>query len=147
MIAWDSPGGFYSTPVGLRDVTSFDVLSFRVTQRFASSRNPLGVKDFTVRLVDKGGKSADVSVGSIATITFPYERRLHKVPNPSPPPADIILDHKCLTKSALKTIRIPLTEFTDLEPLLKLNEVRRIVFRFDKSPRGEIAIDDIEFSK
>jgi hypothetical protein len=137
VVAWDSIGGTYTTQLGGLDVSPFPVLSFRVTQRFGSVRNPspAGVapgadKDFSVRLVDSTGQIAEVRVGTITDIPFPYKRS----------------DNTNLTKSALKTIRIPLNAFKDNNSLIDLLAVSSIVFLFGLSARGEIAIDDIEFS-
>lgn len=131
MLAWSSPGGKYITALGGRNVSSFQVLSFRVTQRAGSSRNPTGtVKNFSVALVDVASQLASVQVGTITPIPFPYER----------------LDDPSLTKSALKTVRIPLDTFSSLNTSLNLKTVQSIEFRFDQTSTGEIAIDDIEFS-
>ena len=135
--AWDSLGGTYTTSLGGLDISSFPVLSFRVAQRFGSHRNPSPAglapgdkKDFTVRLVDSGGQIAEVRAGTITDVPFPYKRS----------------DDFNLTKSALKTIRILLSTFRNNNPLINLHAVSFIVFRFDISATGEIAIDDIEFS-
>jgi hypothetical protein len=137
LVAWDSVGGAYTTQLGGLDVSPFPVLSFRVAQRFGSVRNPspAGVapgadKDFFVRLVDSTGRVAEVRVGTITDIPFPYKRS----------------DDTNLTKSALKTIRIPLSAFVSHNSLFDTHAVSSIVFLFGLSARGEIAIDDIEFS-
>lgn len=137
MIAWDALGGTYTTLVGDRDISAFAVLSFRVAQRFDSPRNPNpagattpGVaQDCTVSITDSASQTASVRAGIIATIPFPYKRT-----------------DPALTKSALKTIRIPLDAFTDANATLSLASIRSIRFAFEPSAKGELALDDIEFS-
>lgn len=137
MVAWDAAGGTYTTAVGDRNVSAFAVLSFRVAQRFDSARNPNPAgattpgapQDCTVALVDSGGEVASVRAGTIALIPFPYKRTT-----------------AALTKSALKTIRIPLSAFTNANSSLSLTSVRSVRFELGPAARGELAIDDIEFS-
>lgn len=137
MAAWDAAGATYTTSVGDRNVSAFKVLSFRVAQRFDVPRNPNPAgattpgapQDFTVRLFDFFGRVAGIRVSTITSIPFPYKRT-----DPS------------LTKSALKTIRIPLSEFKNVTSNLDLRAIRSVQFLFDVIARGEVALDDIEFS-
>jgi dienelactone hydrolase len=137
MVAWDAVGGTYTTAVGDRNVSAFAVLSFRVAQRFDSPRNPNpagattpgAAQDCTATLVDSAGQSASVRAGTIVPIPFPYKRTV---------PA--------LTKSALRTIRIPLSAFTVANGNLNLASIRSVRFGFGPAARGELAIDDIEFT-
>lgn len=137
MIAWDSTTATYTTELGNRDVSPFQALSFRVTQRFDSSRNPHppgltpgAPQDFFIGLIDSAGRSTFVRVGTVTSIPFPYKRS----------------DDISLTKSALKTVRIPLSVFKGLNPGLDLRSLQSVVFQFRQMATGEIAIDDIEFS-
>jgi hypothetical protein len=130
MLAWDAVGASYTQPLGTQDVSSFLVLSFRVTQRSGSSRNPGPSPDFSVVLKDAANRTASVRVGSIATIPVPYART----------------DNPVLTKSALKTIRIPLSTFASVNSSLDLHSLKQVIFEFAQTPKGEIAIDDLEFS-
>lgn len=137
MVAWDAAGGTYTTEVGDRDVSAFAVLSFRVAQRFDSPRNPNpaglttpgATQDCTVTLVDAANETASIRAGTIALIPFPYKRT-----------------NAALTKSALKTIRIPLGAFTTANANLSLAAIRFIRFELGPAATGELAIDDIEFS-
>lgn len=135
MLAWDAIGGNYRSEVGDRDVSNFQVLSFRVTQRFDSPRNPhpAGLtpgapKLLSVGLVDTGNVSAFIRGGPLLTIPFPFKRS------------------DGLTKSALKSVRLPLSACKEAEPRLELRHIAMVVFEFSESPTGEIAVDDIEFS-
>ncbi|MGR9045797.1 MAG: hypothetical protein ACU83N_10905, partial [Gammaproteobacteria bacterium] len=66
--------------------------------------------------------------GQLLTIPFPYKRS------------------DGLTKSALKSVRIPLSMFKEADQRLDLGHIRAVVFEFTESPTGEIAVDDIEFT-
>jgi hypothetical protein len=133
LMAWDAVGATYTQGLGTKDVSSFDVLSFRVTQRFGVARNPAppaASPDFSIALKDADGNSAVLRVGTISVVPVPYNR----------------VDDASLTKSALTTIRIPLAAFQGVNPLLKLDKLSSIVFQFAQTAKGEIAIDDLEFS-
>ncbi len=154
MIAWDSATGIYrsdlSVPPNGRDVSAFRVLSFRVTQRLGSARNPVNAnQDFFVRLTDTANQSAVLQVSSVTTIPFPFGRHDHSVhagPVGSQRLVDVLPDSPALSKSALKTIRLSLAAFKADNSQLNLQALRRLAFEFRQTPRGEIAIDDIEFS-
>lgn len=154
MVAWDSSGDLYETTLDGLDASSFVALAFRVTQRLGSSRNPSGAaQDFTVELADTGGQTASVLVSSVTDIPFPFERHdhlaVHGPPPPSPPPppfVDALPDSLALSKSALKTIRLPLDSFTAANASLNLSSLETLKFIFDQTGSGEIALDDIEFT-
>jgi dienelactone hydrolase len=137
MIAWDTAGAKYTTEVGGLDVSTFQVLSFRVTQRLGSALNPSpaglapgSVQDFSVSLIDSANRSASVAVSTITTIPFPYKR----------------FEKAAENKSALKTIRIPLSAFTAINGALDLKAIKTVAFELNRTPKGEVAVDDIEFS-
>lgn len=136
MVAWGAAGGNYQTETGDRNVTTFQVLSFRVTQRFGSTHNPHPAdattpgapKLFSVGLTDTAGVSAFIRGGPALTVPFPFKRGAG------------------LTKSALKTVRVPLTDFKQIDDRLDLRHIAAVRFEFTESPTGEMAVDDIEFS-
>jgi hypothetical protein len=133
LLAWDVVGATYTQPLGTKDVSSFDVLSFRVTQRFGVARNPAppaASPDFSITLKDAAGQTAAVRVGTLSTVPIPYVR----------------VDDPSLTKSALTTIRMPLAAFSSVNALLNLSSLAAIIFQFAQTAKGEIAIDDLEFS-
>ncbi len=148
MVAWDAVGGTYTTPFGAGNVSVFRVLSFRAAQRFDVARNPNpaglaagAVQDLTVRLTDSAGRAARVRAGTVATIPFPWKR-----PTGPLPPAGTGEGGETLNKSALRTIRLPLSAFKDANSALDLTSVVSITFELDQRATGELAIDDIEFS-
>ncbi len=140
MVAWAAAGGTYTTPFGAGNISTFRVLSFRATQRFgvAKNPNPAGLLpgaalDLSVRLTDSAGRTALVRAGTVATLPFPWKR-----PATEGGPG--------LNKSALRTIRLPLSAFQAANGSLDLTTVVSIVFVLDQRATGELAIDDIEFS-
>ena len=133
-IAWQTSPGIYlsSVPVASRDVSGFQTLAFRVTQKYGSPQNAVGQpQDFFVRLKDGTGKSRALRASVFASIPYPYVRG----------EADLI-------KSALKSVRMPLASFTIANlgaDDVDLTDVASISFEFDAGSSGEIEIDDLEF--
>ncbi|HEX5718435.1 MAG TPA: hypothetical protein VF179_19895, partial [Thermoanaerobaculia bacterium] len=151
MIAWDASGGTYTTTLNALDASSFRVLACRVTQRLGSARNPVNLsQDFLVRLNDTSGQSAAVEVGTVTGIPFPFVRHDHNVLHPpalgSTRFVDVLPDHPDLSKSALKTLRIPLSTFKAKNPRIDLASLQTLSFEFQTTATGEIAVDEIEFS-
>ena len=134
-IAWQSVAGKYVSlvPSANKDVSSYAVLAFRVTQKYGTSENPPNQpQDLFVRLTDDGGKSRAIRVSTFTDVPFPYERGF----------TDMI-------KSALKTVRVPLASFAIANlgaQDVDLTNINSVSFEFDANPTGHIEIDDIEFS-
>ncbi|MEA2328987.1 MAG: hypothetical protein QOE68_3946, partial [Thermoanaerobaculia bacterium] len=115
-----------------RDVRSFNAVSFRITQRVGSASNPSGQpQDLRLTLTDGGGHSRAIRISKLTDIPFPWVR------------AD------GLTKSAMRTVRIPLGVFhihcfnvdqVDLQNVVSLD------FEFEEKPAGEIEIDSVQFT-
>ena len=135
-IAWQSTAGIYLSQVPLvaKDVSSYAVLAFRVTQKYGSPLNQSNQsQDLFVRLTDSGGKSRAIRTSTFTSIPYPYVR-----------------GYTDLIKSALKTVRIPLASFTIANlgaQDVDLSNVQSVSFEFDADATGEIEIDDIEFSQ
>ncbi len=136
LFEWNAAADFYRTiPPGVAaagrgiDVSANSVLSFRVTQdrRDAASAAPL---DLIVKLRDGRGREAQVRTSTITAIPVHQTRT----------------DDADLTKSMLKTIRIPLCRFRNDQPRLNLRNIDRIQFEFGRAT-GKIALDDIEFAR
>lgn len=134
LLRWDAASHLYVSdlPGGSQDVSDYDVLSFRVTQRYPSASDPVGSpQDFFVGLTDEDGRSREVPASDFALIGYPYVRGVNS-----------------LTKSALKTVRIPLGAFTrELAGVREVDllEVVAVTFDFAANPTGEIEVTDIEF--
>jgi hypothetical protein len=135
-IAWQSTAGIYlsDVPIMAKDVSGFEVLAFRITQKFGSPQNPSSqAQDLFVRLTDGGGKSRAIRVSTFTDIPYPYVRGY----------ADLI-------KSALKTVRIPLVSYVIANlgaQDVDLTNIQSVSFEFNANSTGEIEIDDIEFSQ
>jgi hypothetical protein len=134
-IAWQTTAGIYlsQVPVVAGDISGFAVLAFRVTQKYGSPQNPINQpQDLFVRLTDGGGQSRAIRVSTFTDVPYPYVR-----------------GYTDLIKSALKTVRIPLSSYTIANlgaQDVDLADLRSISFEFDADATGEIEIGDIEFS-
>ena len=135
LLRWDAAGDFirFDVPSEHKDFTSFDFVNLPVTQKVKSPSNPDGPQDLYLTLADSSGKSRAVRVGKFAEIPQPQRRQ-----------------HEGLTKSAMRTIRIPLHAFTvdvlEAEPI-DLRNVKSVMLEFAPVPTGEVAIDSLEFTK
>ena len=134
LLRWDAASHIYvsNLPAASQDISDYDLLSFRVTQRYGSASDPVGMpQDFFVMLTDQDGRSRQVPVSQFAALNYPYVRGL-----------------TYLTKSAMKTVRIPLSEYTrelvGVEPI-ELDELASVGFELTVDPAGEIEVTDIEF--
>jgi hypothetical protein len=134
-IGWQSSAGIYlsAVPPTARDVSSFGVIAFRITQKYGSPQNRQNQpQDLFVRLTDGSGRSRAIRVSTFTDIPYPYVR-----------------GYTDLIKSALKTVRIPLASYVIANlgaPDVDLTDLQSVSFEFDADATGEIDIDDIEFS-
>ena len=117
----------YTVPVDQRDASAFEVLSFRVAQT-NSTDNPVSAgQDFKVELMG-GGKNKTTWATYFGQIPHPYDRSG--------------VDHNVMT-----TVRIPLHSFIMNKSGVKLEDIDTIKFKFSNPNKGEIYVDDIEFSR
>jgi hypothetical protein len=135
MLRWDNTTETldYVIPVGQRDVSSFQAVSFRVSQKVGSASNPANqVQDLRLTLTDGGGHSRAIRISKLAEIPYPYVRGVSS-----------------LTKSALCTIRIPLDAYhihcLNVDQV-DLTDVTTLSFQFAEKSSGEIEIDSIQFT-
>jgi hypothetical protein len=137
-IRWDNLGDrlTWTIPPGQGDVTGFATLSLRVTQTEASPSNPVNQpQDFRVGLRDSDTNERAVRVGAFTLIPYPDQRA--------------IVANVSLRKSALLTVRIPLTAYTIVcagQVQVDLANVTHLFLDFSMTPTGEIEIDEIEFT-
>ncbi|HEV1993520.1 MAG TPA: hypothetical protein VGR03_04240 [Candidatus Acidoferrum sp.] len=115
----------YTIPMNMRDVSGFEVLSFRVAQTNSMTNPVMGDQDFEVEL-QGGGKTKTTFAFNYGHIPRPYDSRGQNV---------------------MTTIRIPLHSFIMNNSGVTLNNVDTLVFRFLLPTQGEIYVDDIEFSR
>ena len=127
-LAWSAAGGIYTytIPAGDRNVSGFEVFSFRAAQTNAGV-NPTTGQEFRVKLIG-GGNERAVYTGRFDQIPAPYDR--------------IGTNHNVMT-----TVRIPLHSFILNRSGVTLDNIDTVEFRFANPSQGEIFIDDVEFSR
>ena len=134
LVRWDHAGDrlVFKLPPGSQDLTGFEYLSFRITQREASPHNPVNApQNLRVALKDAANNERAVRVGAFGTIPYPDQRA-----------------NATLRKSAMRTIRIPLKSYRIVcagMPQVDLANVTTVALRFTEVPTGEIEIDELEF--
>lgn len=131
-VTW-SPGAgtlTYTVPIGQRDVTVFEVLSFRVAQTNAAT-NPAGSQEFRVELVG-GGQTRATYTGQFGDIPHPYHH---------------VSWMGTFDEALMTTLRVPLHSFIMNQSGVTLNNIDTVRFRFDAVSQGEVYVDDVEFSR
>ncbi|MCP4679515.1 MAG: hypothetical protein GY854_29300 [Deltaproteobacteria bacterium] len=118
-------------------------LCFRVSQKVGSGANPIDqLRDLRIRLsTSGGGPSRSIRAGYFDTVPYPYKPEYVTSYDPS---------EDLNTKSALKTVRIPLDVWTTKclnVPMVDLADVESVTFEFDYHATGELEIDDVEFTE
>jgi len=134
-VRWDSTTDTidYAIPAGQRDISGFQAVSFRISQKVASASNPANqAQDLRVTLTDGGGHSRAIRVSKLKEIPYPYQRGIAS-----------------LVKSALCTIRIPLAAYhihcLNVDQV-DLTDVTTLSFQFAEKTTGEIEIDSLQFT-
>jgi len=132
---------FYITtiPVALRDVSGFEVLSFRSAQQTRHADTvapPLGQLNYTVTLIDGGGNTSAVSSGALGGAFEELYQRTG-------------FGAGAGWQVGFETVRIPLQAFKTNGRTLDLTNITDI--RFDFGPafgndRGRVGLDDIQFT-
>jgi hypothetical protein len=137
LLRWDNIGDklhydMSTLPPAQRDVHAFNAVSFRISQRVGSASNPtLQPQDLRLTLTDGGGHSRAIRISKLTDIPFP----------------DVRADG--LTKSAMRTVRIPLGVFhihCYLVDQVDLTDVVSLDFEFEEKATGEIEIDSVQFT-
>jgi hypothetical protein len=135
LLKWDGPGDAvqYDIPAGQRDLSGYEVLSFRVTQKVGSASNAANqAQDLRVTLTDAGGTARAIRVSKLGEVPYPDVRGFSQY-----------------TKSAMCTLRVPMSAYTIRclnVPEVNIHDVVTLRFEFDERPTGEIEIDSIQFS-
>jgi len=133
-LRWDSSGDRleFSIPAAQKDVSGYGVLSFRITQVVNGTGNTANQsQNLRVALKDSANNERAIRVSPFGDIPFP-----------DPHPFGY-------TKSAMNTIRIPLTSYSIVcagQVQVNLQDVTTLSFVFLENTTGDISIDDIEFS-
>jgi hypothetical protein len=117
----------YTVPVDQRDASAFEVLSFRVAQTNSTDNPASAGQDFKVELIG-GGKNKTTWATYFGQIPHPYDREFG--------------DHNVMT-----TVRIPLHSFIMNKSGVTLEDIDTIKLKFSNPAKGDIYVDDIEFSR
>ena len=131
-LGWNASKEYESNlPAAKQDISSYTHLAFRVTQVGNSATlNPVGsTKNLKVNLLDTDGDSAmwDLDTNDFTDILYPYQRT------------------STSNQWQMKTIRIPLQNFTMNNSGVDLDRIEKIIIKFQGT--GLIGIDDIQFTK
>ena len=103
-----------------------------------ASKDPEPV-DFTVGLTDAAGKTAALPLSRFGALQSPLKARFLKAG---------FIDEKAYKKASepvLRTIELPLRDFTAAAPDFEAAKLRAIRLRFDRGEKGSIVIGDIGF--
>lgn len=139
VLGWNAGSDSYSTEIPANQrtlVPNYTHLSFRVGQvyRATDNQNPAGLdQDFALQVTDSDNdSSAQIWISSYTSLPYPYQSNYHGWSDP---------------KSVMRTVRIPLAAFTVNSSQVDLNKLQKITFFFNRTAKGEICLDDIEFVK
>lgn len=135
-VGWNIPIANVPFVGPARDVTNYDVLSLRVAQDYLDAWNTPGAdKDFRVRLYTGSGWSEFVTISDHGRIPAPDVFFAAPIPHPA---GDF-------TKSAMTTIRLPLSAFAGAD----LTDVQWVYCYFDLPGHtaGSVILDSLEFSR
>ena len=118
----------YVIPAGQRDVSAFQAVSFRISQKVGSASNTANqAQDLRLTLTDGGGHSRAIRISKLQEIPYPYQRGKTQ-----------------FIKSAMCTIRIPLGAYhihcLNVDQV-DLTDVTTLSFQFAEKSTGEIEID------
>ena len=150
VLGWNASGDAYATEIPASctvgsttfsdcrgQVPNYRYLSFRVGQvyRAGDTQNPANLpQDFSLRAADSDGDSSpQIRLSSYASLPYPWEAEATSGDNGP--------------KSVMRTVRIPLTAFTVNSSQVDLNKLQTITFLFNRTVKGEVALDDIELVK
>ena len=117
----------YTLPASQRDVSAFEVLSFRAAQTNATTNPASGGQDFQVELVEGSHVKAF------------YSSRFGPIPKPYQRPWG--------AQNVMTTIRIPLHSFIMNNAGTDLTKIDTVRLRFTNPTQGEIYVDDVAFSR
>jgi len=134
-LRWDNQGDTLSfdIPSAHKDVSNYDAICFRITQKTVSGVNPVNAdQDLYLKMTDTANLSRAIKVSKFTSIPPVHTR-----------------GNSQYTKSAMNTVRIPLhvweikvagTQIVDLEELAELS------FYFGVHSTGEVEIDSVAFT-
>ena len=114
-------------------MSGFQAISLRVTQKNGSASNPAGMsQDLYVTLKSGNGNARSIRAAAFDEIPYPHQRFYTQ-----------------FTKSAMRTVRIPLTSYTiaviNTVPV-DLTDVVSVTVDFGVKANGEVEVDSVEFT-
>jgi len=136
-IRWWIPAGNIPFAGSRRDVSGFDGISLRVGQVYNQAFNTPGQdQSFRIRLLSNNGLSSKVSIADY----LPIPEQDEFICPPFACGNNVVAD---FSKSAMSTVRIPLSAFNNVD----LGSVRAVYAYFDDPGynSGAVSIDNLEF--
>lgn len=127
-IGWSAGSATYTWTMAPADVSTFEVVSFRVAQTNAAPPNPVS-----------GSQELKVQLQSGATVRATYTGQFDAIPKP--------YDRFGTDLNVMTTVRIPLHSFIMNNSGLPLTGIDTVVLQFTNPTTGEIYVDDVEFSR
>jgi hypothetical protein len=116
----------------------YEFLAFHVGQTFESTAdlNTVGInKDFKVQLEFNGNPGPEIKVSSIQDLIYPLKAIRNNGASTN------------ASKSIKQTIRIPISSLTGRELAdKKSSDVNKILFKFNVQNKGNIALDELQFT-
>jgi hypothetical protein len=102
------------------------------------ARTPI---DLTLELVDSGGTSVELPLSRVAPTSAPLRVRYLKVKR--------LNDERygSAWEPVLQTYEIPLSRWQEVDPQFEPTRIRTIRWRFDRSPKGVVIMDEIGFRR
>ena len=134
-IIWNNTSGSvtFSIPAAHKNVSAFTHVSIRISQVNGSNSNPANLKqNLRIALKDGSNNERAIRAGSFAIIPFPDQR-----------------PEVATRKSAMVTVRIPLTSYTIVcagQVKVDLTNISTLTLKFSETLKGEIDIDNVEFT-
>lgn len=134
-LTWNSSGDqlVFSVPAGQRDVSAFKFLSLRIGKVVGSPSNPAGDQNLRVALRDGSGNERLIRASAFGRILEPA-----------------VANQVSNTKSAMATLRIPLTAYTVVcagAVQVDLTDVTEVKLVCSEISTGDVAIDEFEFTE
>lgn len=132
-LTWNSAGDqlVFAVPAGQRDVSGFGFLSVRLG-KVVGGGNPVGDQNLRVALRDGAGNERQIRTSAFGRILEPA-----------------VANQASNTKSAMGSLRIPLTAYTVVcagAVQVDLGDVVEVKLIFSEVASGDIAVDELEFT-
>jgi dienelactone hydrolase len=143
-IEWTAPGGRYALDLGpsAASISDSTHIAFRAGQSI-EPENAVGVaQDFTVAVRDASGATARFAASQVGPpLVYPDDYPRFR---PQSPDEGTIFPPRTDPVTVLQTLFLPLSRVRELG--VDPSDLRAIEFIFDRTPRGVIYLDDIQFA-